>query len=86
MKTTFTNHAKFKFKLLERHGFKISEKQIEEIVQNPSSTCEGRKGRLIIQNQLDETHIMRIICEVDNEEIKIITFYPAKRGRYEDQL
>ena len=86
MKIIFTDHAKFKFKLFERHGLMISESQIKEIIENPASTVEGKKGRLVIQSKLDENHIMRVICEMEHEEIRVITFYPAKRGRYENQL
>ena len=33
MKIIFTDHAKVKFKILKRHGFEISEKQIRDIVK-----------------------------------------------------
>jgi len=55
--------------------------------ENPENNIYGSCKILIqIQNKIDDTHIMRIICEIDKEEIKVITFYPAKRDRYEDQL
>ncbi len=86
MKIIFTNHAKFKFEILERHGFKISENQIRDIARNPAKTNHGTKGRIILQGQFDDAHIVRVICEGEGEELKIITFYPARKGRYENQL
>ena len=70
MKIIFTDHAKFKFKLFERHGLMISENQIKAIIENPASTIEGKKGRTVIQNIFDENHIMRVICEIEREEIR----------------
>ncbi len=85
MKIIFTNHAKIKFKVFERHGFKITEDNIKETIKNPTSKTHGKKDRLIVQRPFDDTHMIRVICEVeDNEDIKVITFYPARRNRYED--
>lgn len=86
MKIIFTDHAKFKFKIFEQHGLKISESQISDIVRNPVTTNQGNKGRLIIQGQFDEMHLIRVICEIEGETIRIVTFYPARRDRYEDKL
>jgi hypothetical protein len=84
MKITFTSHARIKFKILEKHGFKLTENQISEIVKNPESTSTGRKGRKIFQNSFDDTHAIRVICEVEASDIKVITFYPARKDRYEN--
>ncbi|VVB91854.1 Uncharacterised protein [uncultured archaeon] len=85
MKIIFTNHAKVKFKILERHGFKITEDHIKETVENPASKTHGRKDRLIMQRPFDDTHMLRVICEVEsNDNVKVIMFYPARRDRYEN--
>ncbi len=85
MKITFTNHAKIKFKVFERHGFNITEAHIKKVIENPTSKIQGRKNRLIVQRPFDDTHMIRVICEIeDNDDIKVITFYPARRNRYED--
>ncbi len=86
MKIIFTDHAKVKFKILKRHGFEISEKQIRDIVKKPDNKSKGRKDRLIVQSPIDDTHVIRIIVEKEGNNIKIITFYPARRERYENQL
>jgi len=87
MKILFTNHAKFKFKVLGRHGFKISENQIRDIIENlenPDAKSQGRKGRMIVQGPYDDTHLIRVVCEAKGDEIRVITFYPARRERYEN--
>ncbi len=84
MKIIFTNHAKVKFKILEKHGFKVNEKQITNIIENPELKKKGRKDRLIVQSTVDDAHVIRVICEIDGNDIKVITFYPARRERYEN--
>jgi len=86
MKIIFTDHAKVKFKILKRHGFEISEKQIRDIVKKPDNKSKGKKDRLIVQSPIDDTHVIRVIVEKEGNNIKIITFYPARRERYENQL
>jgi len=86
MKIIFTDHAKVKFKILKRHGFKVSEKQIRDIVEKPDTKSKGRKDRFIVQGPVDDTHVIRVILEIESNNIKIITFYPARRERYENQL
>jgi len=86
MKIIFTNHAKVKFEILKRHGFEVSEKQIRDIVEKPDTKSKGRKDRFIVQGPVDDTHVIRIILEIESNNIKIITFYPARRERYENQL
>ena len=82
MKVAYTSHAKLKFKILEKHGVKVTKKQIGDTVLRPDKVTKGRKGRLIAQRKMDEKHLLRVIYE-EKENIEIITFYPARRKRYE---
>ncbi len=86
MKIIFTDHAKVKFKILKQHGFEINEKQIRDIIENPDTKSKGRKDRFIVQGPVDEIHVIRVIYEIESNNIKIVTFYPARRERYENQL
>jgi len=86
MTIIFTEHAKIKFKILGQHGFEVNEKQVRDIVENPDTTSKGRKDRLIVQSPIDDTHVIRVICEIESDNIKVITFYPARRERYENKL
>ncbi len=86
MKIIFTDHAKVKFEILKRHGFEVREEKIRDIIKNPETKSKGRKDRFIIHGQVDDTHVIRVILEIESNNIKIITFYPARRERYENQL
>ncbi|NOZ60035.1 MAG: DUF4258 domain-containing protein [Euryarchaeota archaeon] len=83
MKIVFTDHAELKFEILGNHGFRVTKKQVEDTVLKPDKIMEGRKGRLIAQKRIDAEHLLRVVYE-KGEDIVIITFYPARRERYED--
>jgi len=86
MKITLTQHALLKLKILREHGFSLSTDKVIDTVKNPERISAGRKGRKIAQKILDDTHILRVIYEKYGDYIQIVTFYPARRNRYENQL
>ena len=83
MEVIFTNHAKAKFEALRRHGFLLTWKQVRDAVKNPDAIRRGKGRRIIAQKTLDERYVLRVIYEKVNELVRIITFYPARRERYE---
>ena len=85
-KIFFSHHAQLKFQLLRRHGIHFTETQIENAVNNPDIVLEAEKSRKIAQKTLDAKRVIRVIFEVKNGSIIIITFYPARRSRYENKL
>lgn len=84
MKVLFTEHAELKFRILEEHGFKITKRQIEDAIRSPENVTKGRKGRLIAQRAISESHLIRVVYQEDEGIIRVITFYPVRRRRYED--
>jgi hypothetical protein len=86
MSVTFTSHAKQKFYILMRHSCTITEEEVKRTVEEPDSLKEGRRGRMIAQRVVDREHLLRVIYEKRGADIVIITFYPARRVRYENQL
>ena len=84
MNVVFTRHAQLKFEILAAHGFKLTKREIEDIVNMPQRLIKTRKGRLIAQSELNDTHVIRVVYQEEESIIKIITFYPARRQRYED--
>jgi hypothetical protein len=44
------------------------------------------KGRLVATGPLNSTHVLRVVFEKQNGNITVVTFYPAKRARYESKL
>lgn len=72
-----------KIPLLTRQGFKITLKQIENIVQNPDHKDEDSDAPKIIASKgLDKKHVLRVVYKVEGGIIKTVTIYPAEKGRY----
>jgi len=83
---TFSQHAELKFVLLESHGFPLEKEIIITTLMKPDKIDSGYKGRKIAQRRLDSDHVLRVVFEELSDEIRVITFYPGKRGRYETQI
>ena len=82
----FSNHAEDKFSILQQHGFIITKDIISDAVKNPDIILPGYRNRKIAQKVIDENHIIRVVFEDFPDKIKIITFYPGRRKRYEDEI
>ncbi len=86
MKIEFTKHAREKFIILRQHNFAVEEFKVIQAILQPSKVEASRKNRFVSERAIDETHLLRVIYEVSEDRIIVITFYPAKRCRYEDKL
>ena len=84
MKIEYTTHAETKFKVLKRYGINYSKSQIEDVINNPEKVENTIKNRKIAQKGVNTDHLIRVIFVKEDEKIKVITFYPARRKRYED--
>ncbi len=84
MKIVFTNHAlKDKFPQLSKHNFKISKLDVEAVIQNPEHTDKiSDYPKIIVSKEFDKKHVLRVVYKIDYGMIKVITFYPAEKGRY----
>lgn len=84
----FTSHARHKFQVLNELGLEVNERQVLEAIRNPSTMKRTWKDRFVTTSPLplDRTHILRVIFEKENGNITVITFYPARRARYEGKL
>jgi hypothetical protein len=74
-------HAKEKLKRLVQSG--ITEEKAIKTVQNPESLTTGHFGRKIAQSALTDELLLRVIYEETDNNILVVTLYPAKRRRYE---
>ena len=86
MKIVFTAHALEKFKVINKHGWHITKLKVRQTVRNPRWRGTSRFGQETAINLLNHQHILRVIIEKENDIIEIITFHPAKRGKYESTL
>ena len=83
MKIIYTRHAKRKFKILAKVGVKLTRINVVTTICNPENL--DRKSdypKKIASRTLDEKHILRVVFKTEGDKITIITFYPAKKGRY----
>lgn len=81
MEIALTNHARFKLKVLEEHGYSFTEDEIKETVKHPAFTKHERFGRVSAHKNLNDLAV-RIIYQKNNSII-IITVMVVRRGKYE---
>ncbi len=82
-KIVFSFHALNKIKILSNHKIFVDKNLITKIITKPDKIESGYKNRLVAQAMLDDKHVLRIVYEESDKEIKIITMYPGRRSRYE---
>lgn len=83
VKIVYTKHATGKFLLLAKRGVKISKTLVDKTVRHPENIdIESDKPKNIISKSVDRKHVLRVVYLRENDIIKIITFYPAEKGRY----
>ncbi|MGQ9461317.1 MAG: DUF4258 domain-containing protein [Candidatus Bathyarchaeaceae archaeon] len=79
----FTDHAMRKFKILKRLGFSVSMERVVRVVESPEKVDVGWKGRFIASAKLNMEHVLRVVYEKVGDKKLVVTFYPARRRRYE---
>lgn len=82
----YTNHARAKFALLQRYGFEITTDQVAQTVLKPDKVFLQSGNRFIAQKTLTERHVLRVVYREEGETRTVITFYPGRRERYENEL
>ena len=86
MKIIFTKHALDKFAVLKRLGWNISKLDIKRTIRNPRWVGVSRHGEKTVMSLTGQNHILRIVFNIGDGIIKVITFHVARRGRYESTL
>lgn len=79
----FTAYAKSKFIFLREHGFPVDEEWVSRTMQEPEHVSRGQMGRWVAQRRINDEHLLRVIYEEGPHERVVVTFYPARRNRYE---
>ncbi len=84
MKIVFTKHALGKFKHPSVIKLGIKRKHIKQALTHPDFSGQTEeKEVLFVLIKLDNEHDLKVIYK-KSDIIKIITFHPAERGRYEN--
>ncbi len=85
MAVRFTQHAREKFEIFARHKFVITEAQVIDAIEAPDKV-ETDRDPPVAQKGIDDKHVLRVAFRMEGDDKVVITFYPGRRQRYEDQL
>lgn len=86
MKITYTKHAKNKFNYAEELNWHLSEKDIKAALQNPDfHSIDTEKDVEIVLKDYDKNRNLRVVYSRVDDIITVITFYLARKGRYEQK-
>lgn len=80
----FSPHSLVKIEILRSHGIDVSKEIVENVVLTPDRIDEGYKDRLIAQKGFDERRVLRVVYEALPDKIYVVTVYPGRRSRYEN--
>ncbi len=61
----------------------MTREQVLDAVTRPDRVLLGRRGRLVAEKAISPHHLARVVYVIHNDDVEVITFYPARRGRYE---
>jgi len=83
VKIVFTRHALDKFVYLKELGVVIKKQHVVSVLKNPEHLDDKTDyPNLIASGKLDEERVLRVVYRVEDETMIVITFYPARKGRY----
>lgn len=84
MKVIYTRHAQVdKFLWLKRHNFKVTKKDIRQVLANPEhEDKESDTPKIIASKSIGPKYVLRVVYRIESDKIIVITFYPAEKGRY----
>ena len=83
MKVVFTKHAEEKFENLARVGVFVTKRDVIKTITQPDHLDrEIDFPQIIASRLLSKTRILRVVYKMENDIMTVITFYPAKIGRY----
>lgn len=83
MNILFTKHADKKVKDLKVLGVPITKNQILTVLKNPIQTdTQSDAPNSIAIGNFDTNHVLRVVYRNEGAILRVITFYPARKGRY----
>ncbi|MBI2196000.1 hypothetical protein HYU45_00105 [Candidatus Daviesbacteria bacterium] len=83
MRIVFTRHAEKKLKDLDKLGVHVAKSLVKNTLKNPLHLdTQSDYPKKIASSAFGKKHILRIVYREKDDIITVITFYPAKKGRY----
>lgn len=82
MKVIYTRHAEDKLKRADIRKFKVSKALIESFLGESKHNKKTKYGEFYTLGSISSGHDLRIIYDIIDSEVRVITFHIAKKGRY----
>lgn len=82
----YTFHAEKKLLLPEVKKLKITKKRLENVIKKPVTIDRSEEPVYIAIGNLTRTLSLNVVYKKLKREIRVITFYPAEKGRYERKV
>lgn len=82
----FGPHAVGKFDDLRQYDVIVTREQVEAAVRSPDRVESGSKGRLVATRGFTDRLVLRVVYRDVPDAFEIVTFYPARRSRYETPI
>lgn len=85
-KYIYTIHAELKLKRPEIKKLGITRRKIQKVVENPVALDKSEDPVYIVIGRLTDKLSLSVAYRRVEEGIRVITFYPAEKGRYESKI
>lgn len=85
MAIKYTKHIYDKLKLKEIIELKINLETIAKVLKNPTVVDKTIEPHQSV-GEISKTLSLSVIWRTEGDIIKVITFYPARKGRYESKV
>lgn len=85
MRIKFTKHVFDKLKLREVIALKIGLETIVKVLEKPTLIYKSVEPYQSI-GKISDSLSLSVIWKMEGDIIKVITFYPARKGRYEGKI
>lgn len=86
MTIVYTRHATEKLREKEPKRLGVTKTTIEKIVLKPEGLDMTDEPILIAMGILDDRHTLCVVYREEEDAVRIITFFPARKGRYESKV
>ncbi len=83
MKVNYTRHAEDKLERPDIRKFKVSKKLIENSLSKSKQESRTKYGEFFYLVRVSTKHDLRIIYDIIDNNIRVITFHIARKGRYD---
>ena len=82
----YTRHAEVKLKELEPFLLKITKGKIQKVISQPMIFQHKEGNQFLAIGKLDKERSLCVVYNEENNDRKVVTFFPAKKGRYESKI